>query len=138
MDVTWYKQSAKLVAWFILLARKFFFFYSLANCIFFFTAKFKAVAPEVNQGRLYPIVMSDSSTASPKVEISAKKIAKKKETRTDFIVVSRVRGLVKELSMQVSKDALEHLSTQVIGDLLKQAADRAKANNRKTIKTHDF
>lgn len=81
--------------------------------------------------------MSDAST-SPKTATSPKKIAKKKDTRTELIVVSRIRAMVKDLSMQVSKDALEHLSTVVINDLLKDAAVRAKANNRKTIKMHDF
>ena len=55
----------------------------------------------------------------------------------DFVVKSKVQGLVKELGMRMSGDALGVIDERV-QSALKKAAKRAEANGRKTIQPQDF
>lgn len=54
-----------------------------------------------------------------------------------MLVASKVKGALKASGCNTAGDALEGLNGWV-GWLLDQAAKRAKANGRKTVRAHDF
>jgi hypothetical protein len=54
-----------------------------------------------------------------------------------LLVASKVRQILKDADCNVAGDALTGLNGYV-GWLVMQAAKRAKANNRKTVRAHDF
>jgi len=54
-----------------------------------------------------------------------------------LLVASKVRQMLKDADCNVAGDALNGLNGYV-GWLVDQAAKRAKANNRKTVRAHDF
>ncbi len=64
----------------------------------------------------------------------AKKGAKSDEV---YIVASKVKGALKAAGCNTAGDALDGLNGWV-GWLCDQAAKRAKANGRKTVRAHDF
>lgn len=54
-----------------------------------------------------------------------------------LLVASKVRQMLKDADCNTAGDALDGLNGYV-GWLVMQAAKRAKANNRKTVRAHDF
>ena len=54
-----------------------------------------------------------------------------------LLVSSKVRQMLKDEDCNTAGDALDGLNGYV-GWLVKQAAARAKANGRKTVRAHDF
>ncbi|MHA1401914.1 MAG: DUF1931 domain-containing protein [Candidatus Heimdallarchaeaceae archaeon] len=64
---------------------------------------------------------------------------RKKALKTEMLLVkSKVREYVKGLGKyQISSDFLEALNSKVAG-LIKTAANRTKANNRKTLSARDM
>jgi hypothetical protein len=54
-----------------------------------------------------------------------------------LLVASKVRQMLKDADCNVAGDALVGLNFYV-GWLVSQAAARAKANGRKTVRAHDF
>lgn len=68
----------------------------------------------------------------------AKKTAKKKMSSAEpLMVASKVKGILKSNGCNTASDALEGLN-QVVHWYVQQAASRAKANGRKTVRAHDF
>lgn len=69
---------------------------------------------------------------------AAKKPAKKaKKTNEVIVVQSKFKEALKAHDVNVASDALEGANA-VIHWYLEQAAERAKANGRKTVRAHDF
>ena len=69
-----------------------------------------------------------------------KKAAKKKSARKKgevLVVASKVKQAIKAAGCNTSGDAVDGLNDWV-GFLIGQAAARAKANGRKTVRRHDF
>ena len=60
-----------------------------------------------------------------------------KLSTVDLVVKSKVKEALKELGCNTASDALEGLDA-VVARAVKQAAARAKANSRKTVRAHDF
>jgi len=54
-----------------------------------------------------------------------------------LLVASKVRQILKDADCNTAGDALNGLNAYV-GWLVMQAASRAKANGRKTVRAHDF
>jgi hypothetical protein len=54
-----------------------------------------------------------------------------------LVIASKAKGVLKKQKMNVAGDAFEGLNT-LIRYFLEQAARRAKANGRKTVRKHDF
>ena len=54
-----------------------------------------------------------------------------------LLVGSKVRGMIKDAGCNTAGDALDGLNSYV-GWLVQQAAKRAAANGRKTVRAHDF
>ena len=54
-----------------------------------------------------------------------------------YVVQSKVRALAKKKGFRFSGEALERLS-RIVSEAVLQAADRAKANKRHTIKACDI
>jgi histone H3/H4 len=54
-----------------------------------------------------------------------------------FIVASKAKAVLKKAGCNTAGDAFDALNAYV-GWLLEQAAKRAKANGRKTVRGHDF
>ncbi|MGN6105128.1 MAG: hypothetical protein ACTHU0_08490 [Kofleriaceae bacterium] len=54
-----------------------------------------------------------------------------------LLVSSKVRQMLKDAGCNTAGDALEGLNAYV-GWLVQQAAQRAEANGRKTVRKHDF
>jgi histone H3/H4 len=54
-----------------------------------------------------------------------------------IVVQSKVREFVKKANLRLSSDAIDALN-KVVEDVLKKAADRAKQNQRQTIRPQDF
>lgn len=54
-----------------------------------------------------------------------------------LLVASKVRQMLKDADCNTAGDALDGLNGYV-GWLVQQAAARAKANGRKTVRAHDF
>ncbi len=72
----------------------------------------------------------------------AKKKSKKKAkagggAAPDFITKSKCKEALKAHDVNVASDALDGLNG-VVAYYIEQAAARAKANNRKTVRAHDF
>ncbi|PIR15170.1 MAG: hypothetical protein COV48_15820 [Elusimicrobia bacterium CG11_big_fil_rev_8_21_14_0_20_64_6] len=61
-------------------------------------------------------------------------MAKKREP---LVIASKAKALLKKAGCNTSGDALEGLNSMVYYYLV-QAAKRAKANGRKTVRIHDF
>jgi histone H3/H4 len=61
-------------------------------------------------------------------------MAKKMEP---LVIASKAKAILKKAGCNTSGDALEGLNG-IIYYYLDQAAKRAKANGRKTVRTHDF
>ncbi len=55
---------------------------------------------------------------------------------SDFIVKSKVRDLFREADMKASADVMDELGYRVTRSV-KRAIARAKANGRKTVRSHD-
>ena len=65
-------------------------------------------------------------------------MAKKKKAQGEMLLVaSKTKDALKESGCNVSADALEGLNNWVHW-LIDQAANRAEANGRKTVRAHDF
>lgn len=69
-------------------------------------------------------------------------MAKKKKTsggksKESLIVGSKAKAVLKKAKMNVAGDAFGGLN-DVVYWYLEQAANRAKANGRKTVRAHDF
>ena len=64
---------------------------------------------------------------------------KKKQSNSDemLLVGSKVKAALKDYDVNVSSDAVEGLNEWVHW-LVGQAAERAAANGRKTVRNHDF
>lgn len=62
---------------------------------------------------------------------------KKKAPAETVIVQSKCKEALKAHDVNVASDALEGLNN-VVHWYIEQAATRAKANNRKTVRAHDF
>jgi len=56
---------------------------------------------------------------------------------SDLVVVSKVKELVKSLEMNTASEFPEALSKKV-EELVKNASDRAKSNDRKTVRAGDL
>lgn len=74
------------------------------------------------------------STAKKK---TAKPKAKAKKSQEVLLVGSKVRAEIKGKGLNTAGDAIEGLNDYVHW-LLQQATERAQANNRKTVRKHDF
>jgi histone H3/H4 len=63
---------------------------------------------------------------------------KKKAAPSETVIVqSKCKEALKAHEVNVASDALEGLNN-VVHWYIQQAATRAKANNRKTVRAHDF
>ena len=72
--------------------------------------------------------------------MAKKKAAKKKKKgapAANFVVKSVCKEVLKEAGCNVAGDAFDGLNG-VVAWYLQQAAARAEANNRKTVRAHDF
>ena len=68
----------------------------------------------------------------------AKKATKKKAATQEMLVVgSKVKNILKDHGCNTGGDALEGLNNWIYW-LVDQAASRAEANGRKTVRGHDF
>ena len=54
-----------------------------------------------------------------------------------LVVGSKVKEVIKEMDLMMSGDSIEAVNAKVEA-LVKAAAERAKANGRKTVKPQDF
>ena len=54
-----------------------------------------------------------------------------------LVVASKVKDAIKEQDCNTASDAVDALSAKV-AKMVKEAADRAKANGRKTVRGIDF
>jgi histone H3/H4 len=54
-----------------------------------------------------------------------------------YVYASRVKDLAKQMGMRVSGEAMMVVNDH-LEEMLKKAAERAKANGRKTIQKQDF
>jgi hypothetical protein len=61
-------------------------------------------------------------------------MAKKQE---QLVVGSKVKAALKKMGCNTASDALDGLN-MLVGWYAEQAAKRAKANGRKTVRAHDF
>jgi histone H3/H4 len=62
---------------------------------------------------------------------------KKKAKGPDFVVKKAVQDFARKNKMMVGSDAYDAIN-KAIGDILKDAAGRCKANKRKTLKAYDL
>lgn len=60
-----------------------------------------------------------------------------KINRSEFVVKSKVKVLLKEADMKASADIWDQIGHEVTRSV-KMAINRAKANKRKTVKAYDF
>ena len=67
----------------------------------------------------------------------ATKKAPKKVVKEMLLVGSKAKAALKESGCNVAGDALEGLN-EIVHKYISQAGKRAQANNRKTIRAHDF
>lgn len=63
--------------------------------------------------------------------------AKKPVEREMLIVASKVKNAIREFDVNVASDAAGALN-EVVFQFIEQAAKRAQANGRKTVRPHDF
>lgn len=68
---------------------------------------------------------------------NGRKSAKKSAPKEMLLVGSKVKAAIKDADCNTSGDALDGLNSWVHW-LIGQATSRAKANNRKTVRPHDF
>lgn len=54
-----------------------------------------------------------------------------------LLVASKVKAMIKDAGFNTAGDALEGLNA-VVAWYVEQATKRANANNRKTVRAHDF
>lgn len=74
----------------------------------------------------------------PKKRRVCKKMAKKKkETKTDYVVKKAVQDFARANNMMVGSDSYDAINAGIHA-MLEGAAERAKANKRKTLKAYDF
>lgn len=64
-------------------------------------------------------------------------MSKKQKIKENIMVGSKTRDVVKSQGLNMSGDFVEALSSKS-HDLIEQAAERAKANGRKTIRPSDL
>ena len=64
-------------------------------------------------------------------------MAKKSKGPEPIIVASKAKAALKSMGCNTAGDALDALNG-FAGWLVEQAAKRAKANGRKTVRAHDF
>jgi len=64
-------------------------------------------------------------------------MAKKGKKLESLVVGSKAKAVLKKANCNVASDAFEGLNG-VVYWYLEQAAKRAKANGRKTVRAHDF
>ena len=64
-------------------------------------------------------------------------MAKKKKGMEPLIIASKAKAALKKSGCNVSGDAMDGLNGWAYW-LIEQAAKRAKANGRKTVRPHDF
>jgi hypothetical protein len=64
-------------------------------------------------------------------------MAGKSKSKDPLIIASKAKGVLKGSGCNTAGDAFEALNGYVYW-LLEQAAKRAKANGRKTVRGHDF
>lgn len=68
----------------------------------------------------------------------AKKAAAKKSKTLEMLLVgSKTKDALKQYDVNIAGDALDGLN-KVVYWYVEQAAERAKANGRKTVRAHDF
>ncbi len=67
----------------------------------------------------------------------AKKKSGKKSSGEMIVVSSKAKALLKKAGCNTASDALEALN-KVLYWYIEQAAARAKANGRKTVRSYDF
>ena len=67
----------------------------------------------------------------------AKKSGKKRSNNEILAVLSKVKAALKSSGCNTASDAIQGLNA-VIHWHIDQAASRAKANGRKTVRAHDF
>lgn len=78
--------------------------------------------------------------AKAKAKTTKKKAAPKGRTKkpTEVLLVgSKVKAAIREADCNTAGDALDGLN-EYVHWLIKQATARAAANNRKTVRAHDF
>jgi hypothetical protein len=68
---------------------------------------------------------------------NGKKAAPKKGNKEMLLVGSKVKAAIKSANCNTAGDALDGLNEWVHW-LIAQATQRASANNRKTVRAHDF
>lgn len=61
----------------------------------------------------------------------------KKKSQEALVIASKAKGVLKKAGCNTAGDAFEALNGYLYW-LLEQGAKRAKANGRKTVRTHDF
>jgi histone H3/H4 len=61
----------------------------------------------------------------------------KKKSQEALVIASKAKAVLKKAGCNTAGDAFEALNGYLYW-LLDQAAKRAKANGRKTVRTHDF
>ena len=64
-------------------------------------------------------------------------MAKKGKKMESLVVNSKVKAILKKHSCNTASDAIDGVNYWVYW-LLEQASKRAKANGRKTVRSHDF
>ena len=73
-----------------------------------------------------------------KKKVAKKKATKKKAAAKEMLLVgSKTKAALKAMHVNVAGDALDALNEQVYWQI-QQAAARAQANGRKTVRGHDF
>jgi len=60
-----------------------------------------------------------------------------KKSQEPLVIASKAKGVLKSAGCNTAGDAFDGLNGYVYW-LLEQAAKRAKANGRKTVRAHDF
>jgi histone H3/H4 len=60
-----------------------------------------------------------------------------KKGKEPLVIASKAKGVLRDAGCNTSGDAFEALNGYIYW-LLDQAAKRAKANGRKTVRAHDF
>ena len=66
-----------------------------------------------------------------------KKTTAKRKSVEPLVVGSKAKAVLKKAKLNVAGDAFDGLNN-VVHWYLEQAATRAKANGRKTVRAHDF
>ena len=72
-----------------------------------------------------------------KAKAKARKPAKKKVAKEMLLVASKVKQALRDQGVNVASDAVPACN-EVIYWFVEQAAKRAAANGRKTVRPHDF